>query len=47
MTRAGYIGIDAGTQGLSVVFTDESMNVLATGTSDYEMLPDLPTGCYE
>lgn len=47
MTRAGYIGIDAGTQGLSVVFTDESMNVLATGTSDYEMLPDLPEGCYE
>ena len=47
MTTAGYIGIDAGTQGLSVVFTDETMNVLATGTSDYEMVPDLASGCYE
>ena len=47
MTTAGYIGIDAGTQGLSVVFTDETMNVLATGTSDYEMVPDLSEGCYE
>ena len=47
MTTAGYVGIDAGTQGLSVIFTDENMNVLATGTSDYEMLPNLADGCYE
>ena len=47
MTTAGYIGIDAGTQGLSVLFTDQQMNVLATGSADYEMVPNLPEGCYE
>ena len=46
MTR-GYLGIDAGTQGLSVVFTDESMQVLATGEAAYEMVPGLEDGCYE
>ena len=47
MTTAGYIGIDAGTQGLSVLFTDPQMNVLATGSADYEMVPNLSEGCYE
>lgn len=43
----GYLGIDAGTQGLSVIFTDEQLNVLATGEGHYDMLPDLAEGCYE
>lgn len=47
MSTKGYIGIDAGTQGLSAIFTDESLNVLATGESSYEMVPGLPEGCYE
>jgi sugar (pentulose or hexulose) kinase len=47
MTTKGYLGIDAGTQGLSVIFTDENLNVLATGEAGYEMLPGLPEGCYE
>ncbi len=45
--QTGYLGIDAGTQGLSVVFTNESMQVLATGDGSYEMLAGLPEGCYE
>lgn len=43
----GYLGIDAGTQGLSVIFTDESLKVLATGEGGYDMVPDLGEGCYE
>ena len=44
---SGYIGIDNGTQGLSVIFTDHSLHVLATGEGSYDMVPDLPDGCYE
>ena len=47
MTARGYLGIDAGTQGLSVVFTDENMQVLGTGDGGYEMSPGLAEGCYE
>ena len=47
MATRGYLGIDGGTQGLSVVFTNESMKVLATGDGSYEMLPGLADGCYE
>ncbi|HCK40779.1 MAG TPA: hypothetical protein DHW22_04010 [Planctomycetaceae bacterium] len=47
MATRGFLGIDAGTQGLSVVFTDEQMNVIASGESDYEMVEGLPEGCYE
>ena len=47
MATPGYLGIDAGTQGLSVVFVDENSNVLATGEGGYEMLPGLPESCYE
>ena len=47
MQVAGYLGIDAGTQGLSVVFTDEGLNVLAVGEANYEMITGLPEGCYE
>lgn len=43
----GYIGIDNGTQGLSVIFTDESLKVLATGEGSYDFVPNLPEGCYE
>ncbi len=47
MATKGYLGIDAGTQGLSVIFTDESLNVLATGEGSYEMVSGLDEGCYE
>lgn len=47
MANKGFLGIDAGTQGLSVVFTDEQLNVLATGDGGYNMVPDLADGCYE
>lgn len=43
----GFLGIDAGTQGLSVVFTDKQLKVIATGEGRYEMLPNLAEGCYE
>ena len=39
MATKGFIGIDAGTQGLSVIFTDDSLKVLATGEGDYAMVP--------
>ena len=38
MATKGFLGIDAGTQGLSVVFADESMNVIATGDGGYSMI---------
>ena len=42
------MGIDNGTQGLSIIFVEEStMNVLAMGEADYGMVPNLETGCYE
>lgn len=44
---AGYLGIDNGTQGLSVVLTDAELNVLATGEATYDFVPNLPEGCYE
>lgn len=47
MTTKGFLGIDAGTQGLSVIFTDENLNVLATGEGDYAMVAGLDEGCYE
>lgn len=47
MATQGYIGIDAGTQGLSVIFTDEALNVLGTGEGEYEMVSGLDEGCYE
>lgn len=43
----GYLGIDAGTQGLSVTFTDEQMQVIATGDGHYDMVPGLADGEYE
>lgn len=44
----GYLGIDNGTQGISVIVTDESsLCVLATGHAVLNMVPGLPEGCYE
>ena len=43
----GFLGIDAGTQGLSVVFVDEAMNVVAVGEGGYDMVAGLAEGCYE
>ena len=45
--RAGYLGIDAGTQGLSAIFTDTDMRILAHGEGGYGMLPGLAPECYE
>lgn len=47
MVKTGYLGIDAGTQGLSVVFTDEQLEVIGTGDGSYEMVSGLDEGCYE
>ncbi|MCH2202246.1 MAG: hypothetical protein MK102_09760 [Fuerstiella sp.] len=43
----GFLGIDVGTQGLSIVFADRQLAVLAVGEADYQMVPGLPDGCYE
>ena len=43
----GYLGIDNGTHGLSVIFTDEDLNVLATGEGSYGFVDDLESGCFE
>jgi sugar (pentulose or hexulose) kinase len=45
--RAGYLGIDAGTQGLSVIFTDTDLRILGHGEGRYDMLPGLAPECYE
>jgi sugar (pentulose or hexulose) kinase len=47
MTTKGYLGIDAGTQGLSVIFANQALEVLGTGECEYGMVPDLNEGCYE
>ena len=47
MANSGYLGIDAGTQGLSVIYANEKLDVLGTGEGAYEMLPGLGDGCYE
>ncbi len=46
MTK-GYLGIDIGTQGLSVVFTDQQLAVVTVGEAGYDMVPGLPEGCFE
>jgi sugar (pentulose or hexulose) kinase len=43
----GYLGIDLGTQGLSVIYTDAALRVLETGEAGYEMVAGLAAGCYE
>ena len=47
MATKGFLGIDAGTQGLSVIFTDDTLKVLATGEGDYAMVAGLDEGSYE
>ena len=47
MKTQGYLGIDAGTQGLSVIFADTELAILATGEAGYDMVPGLGAGCYE
>ncbi len=47
MQTTGFLGIDVGTQGLSVIFTDEAMNLVDSGEGSYEMVPHLEMGCYE
>jgi len=47
MNRSGYLGIDAGTQGLSVIFADDEMRIIAHGEGGYDMVPGLGTECYE
>ena len=47
MKTQGYLGIDVGTQGLSVVFVDESLRIRGTGDGSYEMVAGLEAGCYE
>ena len=46
-TVKGFLGIDNGTQGLSVIFTDCDLKVLATGEATYDFVSDLEEGCYE
>lgn len=47
MAVSGFLGIDVGTQGLSVLFTDKDLNVIATGDGSYSMVAGLDEGCYE
>ena len=47
MATKGFLGIDAGTQGLSIIFTDENLQVLAVGEGEYDMIPGMDEGCYE
>lgn len=47
MSLEGYLGIDAGTQGLTAIFTDLDLRVIATADGHYDMVPNLPAGCYE
>ena len=47
MKTNGFLGIDIGTQGLSVIFTDTELKILASGEGDYDMVPGLDADCYE
>ncbi len=43
----GFLGVDLGTQGLSLVFTDSQGNVIAESGGDYPFVDGLGAGCYE
>jgi sugar (pentulose or hexulose) kinase len=45
--KTGFLGIDVGTQGLSVVLVDDAMKVIADGNGYYDMVPGLEKNCYE
>jgi sugar (pentulose or hexulose) kinase len=47
MMKQGYLGIDVGTQGLSVIFTDDTMRILSAGEGAYAMVPGLAPECQE
>lgn len=47
MKTQGYLGIDAGTQGLSVIFTNTDLTILASGDGTYDMLPSQDSECFE
>ncbi len=47
MNNRGFLGIDLGTQGLSLMLTDEQLHPQAVSAGQYDMLPGLPEGCYE
>jgi len=47
MKTQGYLGIDAGTQGLSVIFTDAAQKIRGHGEGRYEMVAGLGPECYE
>ncbi len=47
MKTQGYLGIDIGTQGLSVIFTNSNLKILATGEAGYEMVSGLAPECFE
>ncbi|MEO1497340.1 MAG: FGGY family carbohydrate kinase [Planctomycetota bacterium] len=42
-----FVGIDLGTQGLSVVLTEHDLTVVAAGEGGYGMVGGLGDGCYE
>ena len=41
MKTNGFLGIDIGTQGLSVIFTDTELKILESGEGSYDMVPAL------
>ena len=47
MKTLGFLGIDIGTQGLSVIFTNTELKILVSGEGGYEMVPGLDPECYE
>jgi sugar (pentulose or hexulose) kinase len=47
MLKTGYLGIDVGTQGLSVLLVDEDLGVLCDGVGHYDMVPGLGPNHYE
>jgi sugar (pentulose or hexulose) kinase len=47
MKTQGYLGIDVGTQGLSVIFVDDELRIRGSGDGGYEMVPGLEAGSYE
>jgi sugar (pentulose or hexulose) kinase len=45
--KKGYLGIDNGTQGLTVLLVDEDLQVICQGEATYGYVPGLEEGCYE
>ena len=44
---SGFLGVDLGTQGLTVLFTNEQLEIVAAAEGSYDMVAGLPTGCFE